>query len=73
MNDIKYIGDNTFTITEDRLKELLEHEVRMELYDANVDSPGSYMFGIESMYPGYGETPYDVADKMISDIIDAAH
>lgn len=73
MDDITYNGNNTFTVTEDRLKELLEHEVTMELYDMNVDSPGSCMFGIESMYPGYGETPYDVADKMISDIIDAAH
>ena len=70
VNGIECIGDGKFTVTEERLRELLEHEVIKELYDMNVDTPGSCMFGIESLYPGYGDEPKIVADTMISIIID---
>lgn len=70
VNGIECIGDGKFTVTEERLKELLEHEVIKELYDMNVDTPGSCMFGIESLYPGYGDEPEIVANTMVSIIID---
>lgn len=39
----------------------------------NVDTPGSCMFGIESLYPGYGDEPEVVADTMVSIIIDTSN
>lgn len=70
VNGIECIGDGKFTVTEERLRELLENEVIKELYDMNVDTPGSCMFGIESLYPGYGDEPEVVADTLIGIIID---
>lgn len=70
VNGITHNSDGTFTVTEERLKELLEHEVIKELYDMNVDTPGSCMFGIESLYPSYGNAPDIVADTLIGIIID---
>ena len=67
---ITHNSDGTFTVTEERLKELLEHEVIKNLYDMNVDAPGSCMFGIESLYPSYGNAPDIVADTLIGIIID---
>lgn len=73
VNGITHNSDGTFTVTEERLKELLEHEVIKELYDMNVDTPGSCMFGIESLYPSYGNAPDIVADTMVSIIIDTSN
>ena len=73
VNGIECIGDGKFTVTEERLRELLEHEVIKELYDMNVDTPGSCMFGIESLYPSYGNAPDIVADTMVSIIIDTSN
>ena len=70
VNGIECIGDGKFTVTEERLRELLENEVIKNLYDMNVDTPGSCMFGIESLYPGYGDEPEVVADTLIGIIID---
>lgn len=70
VNGIECIGDGKFTVTEERLRELLENEVIKNLYDMNVDTPGSCMFGIESLYPGYGDEPEVVADTIIGIIID---
>lgn len=41
VNGIECIGDGKFTVTEERLRELLENEVIKNLYDMNVDAPGS--------------------------------
>lgn len=73
VNGIECIGDGKFTVTEERLRELLENEVIKNLYDMNVDTPGSCMFGIESLYPGYGDEPEVVADTMVSIIIDTSN
>lgn len=70
VNGITHNSDGTFTVTEERLRELLENEVIKNLYDMNVDAPGSCMFGIESLYPSYGNAPDIVTDTMISIIID---
>lgn len=70
VNGIECIGDGKFTVTEERLRELLENEVIKNLYDMNVGAPGSCMFGIESLYPGYGNAPDIVADTLIGIIID---
>lgn len=65
VNGIECIDDGKFTVTEERLRELLENEVIKNLYDMNVDAPGSCMFGIESLYPSYGNAPDIVADTLI--------
>lgn len=39
VNGIECIGDGKFTVTEERLRELLENEVIKNLYDMNVDAP----------------------------------
>lgn len=70
VNGIECIGDGKFTVTEERLRELLENEIIKNLYDMNVDAPGSCMFGIESLYPSYGNAPDIVADTLIGIIID---
>lgn len=73
VNGITYNSDSKFTVTEERLRELLENEVIKNLYDMNVDAPGSCMFGIESLYPSYGNAPDIVADTMVSIIIDTSN
>lgn len=73
VNGITHNSDGKFTVTEERLRELLENEVIKNLYDMNVDAPGSCMFGIESLYPGYGDEPEVVADTMVSIIIDTSN
>lgn len=73
VNGITHNSDGKFTVTEERLRELLENEVIKNLYDMNVDTPGSCMFGIESLYPGYGDEPEVVADTMVSIIIDTSN
>ena len=65
VNGITHNSDGTFTVTEERLRELLENEVIKNLYDMNVDAPGSCMFGIESLYPSYGNAPDIVTDTLI--------
>lgn len=73
VNGITHNSDGKFTVTEERLRELLENEVIKNLYDMNVDAPGSCMFGIESLYPSYGNAPDIVADTMVSIIIDTSN
>lgn len=73
VNGIECIDDGKFIVTEERLRELLENEVIKNLYDMNVDAPGSCMFGIESLYPSYGNAPDIVADTMVSIIIDTSN
>lgn len=68
VNGIECIGDGKFTVTEERLRELLENEVIKNLYDMNVGAPGSCMFGIESLYPSYGNAPDIVADTLIDSV-----
>lgn len=70
VNGITHNSDGTFIVTEERLRELLENEIIKNLYDMNVDAPGSCMFGIESLYPSYGNAPDIVADTLIGIIID---
>lgn len=70
VNGITHNSDGKFTVTEERLRELLENEVIKNLYDMNVDAPGSCMFGIESLYPSYGNAPDIVADTLIGIIVD---
>lgn len=73
VNGITHNSDGKFTVTEERLRELLENKVIKNLYDMNVDAPGSCMFGIESLYPGYDDEPEVVADTMVSIIIDTSN
>lgn len=73
VNGITHNSDGKFIVTEERLRELLENEVIKNLYDMNVDAPGSCMFGIESLYPSYGDEPEVVADTMVSIIIDTSN
>lgn len=66
---IKRIDFGYFTLTEERLKELLEAEVttkaanELGLYDGVC-----WRDILSFMYPDEGETPYDVADSLVASI-----
>lgn len=73
MEGIEYIGDGQFIITQDRVMELLETEVKLKVCD--------YLFAIEypasrdtqsalnDLYPGLGMTAYLVADTIVDRLI----
>lgn len=67
---MRYIGIGEYGVLEDDLKELMEAKVivsvasKLGLFN-NVDFGGT----LAELYPGLGETPYDVADSLVSSIV----
>lgn len=72
IDGIKYIGDSRFIITNSKLMELLEKSIAYEVCDwVNGDNWDGWKLtsdALDDMYPGKGETPYDVADSLAGQI-----
>lgn len=68
INGIEYIGDDEFVVTKERLQELLGNELFLEFYDFGYH----YLWceRIPNVYPGYGNTPQEVATAVISKLIE---
>lgn len=71
INGIKYAGDNGFIVTHSKLMELLEKSIAYEVCD-NWDGWKLTSDALDDMYPGKGETPYDVADSLVAQILDVS-
>ena len=69
IDGIKHVGDGKFIITYSKLMELLEESIAYEVCDwvngDNWDGWRSTSDALNDMYPGKGETPYDVADSLV--------
>ena len=65
---IEYIGDGEFIVTKERLQELLGNELYLEFYDFGYH----YLWceRIPKVYPGYGNTPHEVAAAVVSKLIE---
>lgn len=68
INGIEYIDDDEFVVTKERLQELLENELYLEFYDFGYH----YLWRerIPKVYPGYGNTPHEVAAAVVSKLIE---
>lgn len=73
IDGIKYDGDSQFIITNSKLMELLEKSIAYEVCDwVNGDNWDGWKLtpdALDDMYPGMGETPYDVADSLAGQIL----
>lgn len=69
---IKFVGDGKFIITYSKLMELLEKSIAYEVCDWVVgdlwDGWKLTSDALDDMYPGKGETPWDVADSLAGKI-----
>lgn len=69
IDGMRYIGIGEYGVFEDGLKELMEAKVivsvanELGLFDG-VDFGNT----LAELYPGKGETPYDVADSLVASI-----
>lgn len=65
---IECIGDGEFIVTKERLQELLGNELYLEFYDFGYH----YLWRerIPKVYPGYGNTPQEVAAAVVSKLIE---
>ena len=67
---MRYIGIGEYAVFEDDLKELMEAKVivsvasKLGLFN-NVDFGNT----LAELYAGLGETPYDVADSLVTSIV----
>lgn len=72
IDGIKYIGDDRFVVTNSRLMELVEKSIAYEVCDwVNGDNWDGWELisdALDDLYPGKGETPYDVADALVASI-----
>ena len=68
INGIEYIDDDEFVVTKERLQELLGNELYLEFYDFGYN----YLWceRIPKVYPGYGNTPQEVAAAVVSKLIE---
>lgn len=68
INGIDYIDDDEFVVTKERLQELLSNELYLEFYDFGYH----YLWRerIPKVYPGYGNTPHEVAAAVVSKLIE---
>lgn len=68
INGIDYIDDDEFVVTKERLQELLSNELYLEFYDFGYH----YLWRerIPKVYPGYGNTPHEVAASVVSKLIE---
>lgn len=68
IDGIEYIGDDEFVVTKERLQELLGNELYLEFYDFGCH----YLWceSIPKVYPGYGDTPREVATAVVSKLIE---
>lgn len=74
IDGIKYIGDGSFLVTEDRLKTLIESQIRDAVGDwVGADNWHGWDFmeeALDDLYPGQGSYPYVVAESIVADIMD---
>lgn len=72
IDGIKFVGDCKFIITYSKLMELLEQSIAYEVCDwvtgDNWDGWKLTSDALDDMYPGQGETPWDVADSLAGKI-----
>lgn len=69
MNGIRYIGIGEYGIFEDDLKELMEAKVIVSVANELGLFDGVHWDDVlVELYPGLGETPYAVADSLVSEI-----
>lgn len=68
IDGIDYIDDDEFVVTKERLQELLRNELYLEFYDFGYH----YLWceRIPKVYPGYGNTPQEVAAAVVSKLIE---
>lgn len=68
IDGIEYIGDDEFVVTKERLQELMTNELFVEFYDQGYH----YLWceRIPRVYPGYGNTPGEVAATVVSKLIE---
>ena len=68
IDGIEYIGDDEFVVTKERLQELMTNELFVEFYDQGYH----YLWceRIPEVYPGYGNTPREVAAAVVSKLIE---
>ena len=68
IDGIEYIGDDEFVVTKERLQELMTNELFVEFYDQGYH----YLWRerIPEVYPGYGDTPREVATAVVSKLIE---
>lgn len=68
IDGIEYIDDDEFVVTKERLQELLGNELYLEFYDFGYH----YLWceRIPKVYPGYGNTPQEVAAAVVSKLIE---
>lgn len=69
MNGIRYIGIGEYGIFEDDLKELMEAKVIVSVAsELGLFDRVCWDDALAELYPGMGETPYVVADSLVSEI-----
>jgi hypothetical protein len=68
IDGIEYIGDDEFVVTKERLQELMTNELFVEFYGQGYH----YLWceRIPEVYPGYGDTPHEVAAAVVSELIE---
>lgn len=66
---MRYISIGEYGILEDDLKELMEAKVIVSVAKELGLFDGVYLDdALAELYPGLGETPYDVADSLVAEI-----
>lgn len=68
-DDIEYIGDGEYCVIEHCLKELMEAKVIVSVAnELGLFDGVCWDYALAELYPGLGETPYDVADSLVGGI-----
>lgn len=68
IDGIEYIDDDEFVVTKERLQELMTNELFVEFYDQGYHH--LWCERIPEVYPGYGNTPQEVAAAVVSKLIE---
>lgn len=68
-DNIEYIDDGEYSVIEYYLKELIEAKVIMSVAnELGLFDGVHWENALAELYPGLGETPYDVADSLVGSI-----
>lgn len=68
-DSIEYIGDGEYSVIEHYLKGLMEAKVIVSVAnELGLFDGVCWDDALAELYPGLGETPYDVADSLVGSI-----
>lgn len=66
-DSVEYIGDGEYSVTEDYLKQLMEAKVIVSVAnELGLFDGVRWDDALAELYPGLGETPYEVADSLMA-------